>query len=111
LKSRSRLIGDKNEEIAVCYLQALGFCVIDRNVSFKTGELDIVATKNGILHSIEVKSGSSFDPIYNMTPLKLKKVIDTTQWYMKSKGINSPFVIDLLLVRNHECEFIENITM
>lgn len=107
----TKAVGDKNELIAVSYLEKLGYFIIDRNVSFKTGELDIIASKRGVLHSVEVKSGVNFDPIYNMTPSKLKKVIETTQWYMKAKGLNCPFVIDLVLVRNEECELLENITV
>ncbi|HIM93424.1 MAG TPA: YraN family protein [Campylobacterales bacterium] len=107
------IIGNKNEEIALTFLEAEGFRIIERNYyARKLGEIDIVAIQDDILHFIEVKSAEAdFDPIYNFTPSKLRKVINSSQYYMKEKNLDMVFSIDLILIRWGEVEFLENVTL
>ena len=108
----SRQKGDAAEEKAAAFLRQNGFTLIERNFyAKKMGELDIIAQKEDVLHFIEVKSGSGFDPVYNLTPSKLHKVIKSAQLYMKQKGLDMPFCIDALIVRDEEIELLENITL
>ena len=106
-------IGDLNEEKAISYIENLGFKVVDRNYyARKLGEIDIIATYGDVWHFIEVKSAEAdFDPIYNFTPSKLRKVINSTQYYMKEKGLDIIFCIDVIVIRGNEIEFLENVTM
>ncbi len=112
-KRQNTLIGEQNEAKAVEFLVAKGFRVIEQNYyARKLGEIDIIAIKDDILHFIEVKSAQAdFDPIYNFTNSKQRKVINSAYYYMKSKNLDMPFSIDLILVRCGEIEFLENITM
>ncbi len=106
--------GDKSESLATCFLEQEGFIILERNYfARKLGEIDIIAKREDELHFIEVKSGKSdsFDPIYNVTPAKLRKVINSAHYYMKVKGLDVPFSIDALIVRGDEVEFIENVTL
>lgn len=48
--------GDLGENLAVNYLNGLGFSIKNRNVRYKCGELDIVAEKEGILYLFEVRT-------------------------------------------------------
>lgn len=107
------IIGNRNEEIALTFLEAEGFRIIERNYyARKLGEIDIVAIQDDILHFIEVKSAEAdFDPIYNFTPSKLRKVINSSQYYMKEKNLDMVFSIDLILIRWGEVEFLENVTL
>jgi len=108
----SKQKGDKAEAKAVLYLKKSGFKIITQNYfAKKMGEIDIVATKNKTYHFIEVKSGQGFDPIYNLTPAKLTKVIKSSQLYLKQHHIELPFCIDAIIIRDQEIEFIENITI
>jgi putative endonuclease len=109
----SKKVGDKSEEIATGFLEKNGFVIVERNYyASKLGEIDIIATKEDTLHFIEVKSAySDFDPVYNITPSKLKKVTNSAYHYLKSKGLDTAFCIDALLIRNDEVELIENITL
>lgn len=54
--SKNKKIGDLGEDIAVIFLEKRGFQVIDRNYRKKTGEIDIVAHKDGFYYVIEVKT-------------------------------------------------------
>jgi len=105
--------GNENEALAVDFLVAEGFHIIEQNYyARKLGEIDIIATQDDVLHFIEVKSAQAdFDPIYNFTPAKQRKVINSAYYYMKEHDIDMVFSIDLLLIRWGEVEFLENVTM
>ena len=105
--------GNENEALAVDFLVTEGFQIIETNFyARKLGEIDIVAIQDDVLHFIEVKSGQAdFDPIYNFTASKQRKVINSAYYYMKVKKMDMVFSIDLVLVRWGEIEFLENVTM
>ncbi len=108
----SRQKGNAAEEKAAAFLRDEGFALIERNFyAKKMGELDIIAKKDDVLHFVEVKSGSGFDPVYNLTPSKLQKVIKSAQLYMKQKGLDMPFCIDALIVSDEGIELLENVTL
>ena len=108
-----KIYGDESETLATCYLEQEGFVILERNYfARKLGEIDIIAKHDDVLHFIEVKSGKSdFDPIYNITPAKLRKVINSAHYYLISKKLDMAFSIDALIIRYDEVEFIENVTL
>jgi len=105
--------GSENEALAVDFLIAEGFHIVETNYyARKLGEIDIIATQEGVFHFIEVKSGQAdFDPIYNFTARKQRKVINSSYYYMKEKNLDVVFSIDLIVIRWGEVDFLENITM
>ena len=105
----TRKIGNIAENKACEYLKLKGYKIIDRNFYTKFGEIDIIAYKDGVFHFIEVKSGQSFEPIYNITPKKLQRIIKSVYVYLKMKNINSPFCIDAIIVKK-QIEHIVNIS-
>jgi len=114
MRELPKLFGDKSESLATGFLEQEGFVILERNYfAKKLGEIDIIALRDDVLHFIEVKSAKrdSFDPVYNVTPAKLRKVINSAHYYMKEKGLDSAFSIDALLVRGDEVEYIENVTI
>lgn len=112
-KRNNTMVGNKNEELAVSFLETEGFRIVERNYyARKLGEIDIVAIYDDVLHFIEVKSAQAdFDPIYNFTASKQRRVINSAYYYMKEKNIDMVFSIDLVLVRWGEIEFLENVTL
>ena len=108
----SRLKGDAAEERAAAFLRKSGFRLIDRNVSSRFGEIDIIATKDGVLHFVEVKSAPSFEQAAaNVTPAKVRKIVMTAQSYMKKHRLDCDTSFDALIVVGESCELIENITL
>jgi putative endonuclease len=112
----SRAKGDRAEEKAAAWLRDRGCRIIGRNVYSRFGEIDIIAVKDGVLHFIEVKSGRNFEPIYNITPAKLTKLLRTIESYLKKEGLDMPWQLDAFIVRENSpegdgCEWVENITM
>jgi putative endonuclease len=101
--------GNIAENKAVEFLKKKNFKILKRNFYTKFGEIDIIAFKNDVFHFIEVKSGKNFEPIYNITPQKLNKIIKSAYVYLKQNNITSAFCIDTVIVKD-DIEFIENIT-
>jgi putative endonuclease len=113
MRALPKLFGDESESLATRFLEQEGFVILERNYfARKLGEVDIIAQKENVLHFVEVKSAkANFDPVYNVTSAKLRKVINSAQYYMKIKNLNVAFSIDALIIRCDEVEFIENVTL
>lgn len=113
MRELPKIYGDQSEDLATLFLEQEKFVIIERNYyARKLGEIDIIAMQGEVLHFIEVKSGKAdFDPVYNVTPAKLHKVINSAQYYMKSKNLDLSFSMDALIIRGDEVEFIENVTL
>lgn len=113
MSAQTKLFGDESESLATRFLEQEGFIILERNYfARKLGEIDIVAKKEDVLHFVEVKSGKAdFDPIYNVTPAKLRKVIHSAHYYLKTKNLDMAFSIDALIIRGDEVDFIENVTL
>ncbi len=112
-KNSTKGIGDENETLAVRFLIQNGYTIVERNYyARKLGEIDIIASKDKVLHFIEVKSANAdFDPIYNITPSKVRKVINSAYYFLKERKLGMAFCIDALIIRKNNIEFIENITL
>lgn len=54
-----RRTGIKGEDAASAFLVRRGWQILDRNVRYREGELDIVCCKDGILAFVEVKTRRS----------------------------------------------------
>lgn len=113
MRELPKIFGDQSEKIATRFLEQQGYIIIERNYFARNlGEIDIIAKRDDVLHFIEVKSGRrNFDPVYNLTPAKLRKVINSAHYYLKTKNLNMAFSIDALIIRQNEVEFIENVTL
>ena len=108
----SRFKGNIAEEKALVFLQESNFRIIERNFYSRFGEIDIIATKDNILHFVEVKSALEYElAIQNITPKKLSRIIKTGDVYMKKNGLDVAFVYDAVIVTPKAIEFVENITL
>jgi len=111
LSSKTRKdVGNLGESIACEYLRRHGFKIRDRNITKKTGELDIIAEKEGTLHFVEVKtvlahnflseksSSDDYDPSLNLHEAKIRKVARTGEWYVLEKKWGGEWQVDGCLV-------------
>jgi len=108
----SRAKGNIAEDKAVAFLYDDGFNIVERNFYSRFGEIDIIVTKDDVLHFVEVKSGENYElAIQNITKSKLSKLIKTADIYMKKNGFCGDYQIDALVVTPQDIEFVENITL
>lgn len=113
-KSRKE-VGAFGEAVAAEYLRRRGMRVVDKNISKKTGELDLVALEQGekrpdTLHFVEVKTvvadefpraedaHDEYDPSLNLHEAKVKKVARTAEWYVLEKSWEGEWQVDGCLV-------------
>lgn len=108
-KSRKE-VGALGEKVAAQYLLRHGFSIRDRNISRKTGELDIVACSGDTLHFVEVKTvvaeefpderlvRDEYDPSLNLHEAKIKKVARTGEWYVLERHWEGEWQVDGCLV-------------
>ena len=108
----SRAKGNIAEEKAVKFLYEDGFVIVKQNFYSRFGEIDIIVTKDNVLHFIEVKSGLDYESaVQNITPKKISRLIKTGSVYMKRNKIDMAFVYDAVVITPTNIEMIENITL
>lgn len=109
--TQKRMFGNLGEDLACKHLSSKGYAISERNYLKKSGEIDIIALKDGDIHFVEVKTMHNrvsdfednieqFRPEENMHPKKLKRLARTAELYLQERGISSqtPWQIDLLAV-------------
>ncbi len=107
----SRAKGNVAEETTCKFLQEQGFMIVERNFYSRFGEIDIIATKENLLHFIEVKSAQNYElAVQNVTPKKIQRILRTVEVYMKKKTIDASYCIDVAIVTPKNIELLENIT-
>ena len=106
----SRKKGDIAENLAKDFLRNSGFEIIECNYFTRYGEIDIIAQKDLTYHFIEVKSGKNFEPLQNVTPKKLNRIIDSIHIYLANHSLDVVFCVDIVTIRNGEIEFFENVS-
>ncbi|MEW5692547.1 MAG: YraN family protein [Candidatus Hydrogenedentota bacterium] len=93
--------GDRGELIAVEFFKNINYNIIKRNYKTPFGEIDIIAEDNDEIVFIEVKS--SYDeerenPLYNITPKKLRHIFKAGQWYIKEYKCNKNYRFDFVSI-------------
>ncbi|OBV28501.1 hypothetical protein BKN38_03345 [Helicobacter sp. CLO-3] len=92
-RRRARQKGLEAEDLACKWLENNGFTILLRNFYAKMGEIDIIATRAGVLHFIEVKSAKNTNPAYNITPAKLSKIQKSIEVFF-SYALDSAYTQD-----------------
>ena len=108
--------GKYGETLAEKWLIKNGFDILYRNMKFGRHEIDIVAERNNVLHSIEVKTRrtTSFGfPEQSVTPSKQKNIVAASSALLAETSFEH-IQIDILAITIHtqwkvEYFFIEDI--
>jgi putative endonuclease len=113
LTSNKKTIGNAGESLAAAYYAERGYEIIDRNVTFRNGEIDIVCKKDGILIFVEAKVVNYiYDLADYITPRKLMHLSRSIDIYCQQHAITSPIRLDVIFVRNDQIiECYENVTL
>lgn len=108
----SREKGNLAEDKGVEFLQNHGYMIVERNFYSRFGEIDIIASKDEILHFIEVKSALDYESaVQNITSQKLSRIIKTLHVYLKKNALHVEFMVDALIVTPKSVEIVNNITI
>ncbi len=96
--SPAQKIGELGEGIAVKFLVKQGFTVLERNYTLKTGEIDVITSRDQVIGFWEVKtkqcsirkivSRETYNPFENIHQKKLKRFIQTVEQYLYSHNVS-----------------------
>jgi putative endonuclease len=84
MSSQKTILGRWGEDCAVQYLERKGYMILTRNFFTRYGELDIVASMEGSLIFVEVKTRSSNKFAYpeeSVTPRKQRRMLQAAEQY------------------------------
>lgn len=101
------LLGKWGEDLAEKKLKDQGWKILGRNISFKGGELDIVARDEKELVIVEVRTrtfGKIMPPECSVGPDKLRKLVRAGQYYVLKNKWEGPWRIDLIAITVEENE-------
>ncbi|AZK47809.1 YraN family protein [Paenibacillus lentus] len=107
-KARGRLA----EEAAGRYLQEQGYALLECNWRCRSGEIDIIAKKDGVIVIVEVRSRSMHNeqygtPAESITPRKIKQVRETAIVYLQqTHQLNEIIRFDVVGVKMQRNEII-----
>lgn len=109
----SRNKGDIAEQKSCEYLTSQGYKIVEKNFyAKKLGEIDIIATKDKVYHFCEVKSADTYETaVNNITKSKLSKLKRSIDYYLQTKKLDVPYVLDAIIVVDNDIEHLENITL
>ncbi|GBD30520.1 hypothetical protein HRbin32_01627 [bacterium HR32] len=96
-----RGVGGAAEEAAARALARRGYRVVDRNVRFRFGELDLVCEHQGVLVFVEVKARRARDhghPLEAITPGKREQLARLGAAYLQRLGRSPPCRFDAVAV-------------
>lgn len=108
-----RAVGTSFEEKAAAYLSKNGYHILQKNFRCRLGEVDLIGRNDDYLCFIEVKYRSGLTrgfPSEAITPLKIKRITRTAQFYMLSHNIppNTPCRFDVVVILENEISLIKN---
>ncbi|HMF73686.1 MAG TPA: YraN family protein [Flavitalea sp.] len=104
--------GKKGELLAAKYLLDLGFNILHCNWRYRKAEIDIIASKDSILHFIEVKTRTSLVfgyPEESVSNKKIRTLIrgGAAYCYTNPGWPNIQFdVLSIILLENQQPEFL-----
>ncbi|MDB5205562.1 MAG: YraN family protein [Flavisolibacter sp.] len=111
--------GKAGEKLAATWLAQNGFTILQHNWRFSHYEIDLIATKNNLLHFIEVKYRSSNwggYPEEAVNQKKIKDLLKAIDQYLFLNPQHDNFHLDILAItappgKPTEYFFIEDVTV
>lgn len=105
------IFGFKSEDRACKWLEQNGYEIKERNFRSKFGEIDIIATKDEVLHFIEVKATyGDYEAIYRVNKRKFDKILKTINFYFITRDVDMDFQVDVVVIDRQSIKIIDNIT-
>ena len=101
-------LGKKGEQLAVDYLTKEGYKIEERNWRFQKAEIDIIASKQQTIISVEVKTRSSKDfgkPQDFVNSKKFKLMVLAMNEYVLMKNLDIEVRFDIIAITKIKEEF------
>jgi len=86
-------LGNAAEQAAALFLKSVGYTILDRNFSTRSGELDIIALDGKMLCFVEVRSRAGTDgapPHATVNRAKQARVRTAASAYLAARRLHNP---------------------
>lgn len=97
---KRHIIGKIGEDLAVKYLEQVGYKILQRNFECRQGEIDIIALYKNEIIFIEVKTRTNIkfgNPADAVDRSKQKHLLKAVKYYLYSRNLEDEFVrIDVI---------------
>ncbi len=101
-------LGTWGENLALEYLSAKGYEMLERNFHSRYGELDLIMRVDDVLVAVEVKTRRSIKygfAEYSITKKKIQAIADTMTVYLdKNANLDQAWQIDLVVIESFGTE-------
>ena len=97
----NRSVGAQGEGDAADFLRGLGATIIEMNYRCPYGEIDIIASMDGVLIFCEVKRRSSLrygTPAEAVTPAKRHKIVRAAELWLARHPMEMPVRFDIIAI-------------
>ena len=97
-------LGRQGEDKAVRFLESRGYRILERNLKFRLGELDIIAQKGNFIAFIEVKTrrtGDAGQPFEVIKQAKMRRIVSMAETWLRYKKLeddNLVFRFDIISI-------------
>lgn len=97
---KRHIIGKIGEDLAVKYLEQVGYKILERNFECRQGEIDIIALYKNEIIFIEVKTRTNINfgnPADAVGKTKQKHLLKAVRYYLYSRNLENEFIrIDVI---------------
>lgn len=93
--------GKKGEQLALEYLQAQGFIILEKNWTYKNYELDLIAIRHAHLHVVEVKTRCQnylTEPHLWVARNKQQQLLKAAHAYVVLKNLDVEVQFDIITI-------------
>ena len=108
----NKIKGGEGESMACQFLEARGFKIVMRNFSCRSGEIDIIATKDDAIHFVEVKTrtGDFIAGRCAVNAVKQRHIKASAAFYLRLYHLGSKHFcsFDVIEITGDKIEFLEN---
>lgn len=94
-------LGKEGEKLALDYLLAQGYQILEKNYTYLKAEVDVIALKENTLIAVEVKTRSSDyfgDPQDFIHPKKIKRLLLAIDQYVLEKDLDVTVRFDVIAI-------------
>lgn len=96
-------IGEKNEQLARCYLEQKGLRYVESNFRSTRGEIDLIMHDSDILVFVEVRFRRNINfgsPAETVTRTKQQRLIYCAEYYCQTMGLDPVSRFDVVSIDN-----------
>ena len=107
----NKFTGNRGEDIAAGFLEKNGYKILERNLTFTFGEIDILAeapTKTIVIVEVKTVSGSGWGSAHDLVRYKKQKKLKLLALAVEKEYPGCDIRIDVIGIDGDKIEHIEN---